>query len=113
MRIGILTGGGDVPGLNPCIKSVVRRAYEKGWTVLGFRRGWAGPLHVDPDAPGTAKPRWLEELTPDVVRTIDRAVQPTAKQQCCRSGADIAADLPAHHPPRAPGPGLDPIRWTV
>ena len=73
MRIGILTGGGDVPGLNPCIKSVVRRAYEKGWTVLGFRRGWAGPLHVDPDRPAVAQPRWLEELTPEVVRTIDRA----------------------------------------
>ncbi len=73
MRIGILTGGGDVPGLNACIKSVVRRAYEKGWTVVGFRRGWAGPLHVDPDAAGGPQPRWLEELTPDVVRTIDRA----------------------------------------
>lgn len=71
MRIGILTGGGDVPGLNPCIKSVVRRAYERGWRVTGFRRGWAGPLHVDPDAP-EPQPRWVEELTPDVVRTIDR-----------------------------------------
>jgi len=73
LRIGILTGGGDVPGLNPCIKSVVRRAYEKGWRVTGFRRGWAGPLHVDPDRPGPPPPRWVEELTPDVVRVIDRA----------------------------------------
>lgn len=44
MRIGILTGGGDVPGLNPCIKAVVDRAVGEGHTVTGIRRGWAGLL---------------------------------------------------------------------
>ena len=39
-RIGILTGGGDVPGLNAVIKSVVYRATEAGYDVLGIRRGW-------------------------------------------------------------------------
>jgi len=71
MRIGILTGGGDVPGLNPCIKAVTRRAAELGWEVVGFRRGWAGPLHYDPANPEAAEAH-LMRLNPDAVRTIDR-----------------------------------------
>ncbi|MBO6904646.1 MAG: 6-phosphofructokinase, partial [Parvibaculum sp.] len=71
MRIGILTGGGDVPGLNPCIKAVTRRACEHGWEVVGFRRGWAGPLDFNPDEP-EASEQYLMRLTPAAVRTIDR-----------------------------------------
>ncbi len=71
MRIGILTGGGDVPGLNPCIKAVVRRAEELGWEVVGFRRGWAGPLNFNPDDP-QAREKWLMPLSNAAVRTIDR-----------------------------------------
>jgi len=51
MRIATLTGGGDVPGLNPCIKAIANGAEELGWETLGFRRGWSGPLRVDPDDP--------------------------------------------------------------
>ena len=40
--IGILTGGGDVPGLNPAIRAVTRRAIQEGYRVIGIRRGWAG-----------------------------------------------------------------------
>jgi 6-phosphofructokinase 1 len=71
MRIGILTGGGDVPGLNPCIKAVVTRAEENGWEVVGIRRGWAGLLHYDPDDTTQAE-AWIEPLTRRSVRTIDR-----------------------------------------
>ena len=46
-RIGILTGGGDVPGLNSVIKSVVYRGSEIGCEVIGIRRGWEGLTHVD------------------------------------------------------------------
>ena len=46
-RIGILTGGGDVPGLNSVIKSVVYRGAEIGCEVIGIRRGWEGLTHVD------------------------------------------------------------------
>ena len=53
MKIGILTGGGDVPGLNPCIKAVVGRAVEEGHDVVGIRRGWGGLLYIDRDAPET------------------------------------------------------------
>jgi 6-phosphofructokinase 1 len=49
-RIGILTGGGDVPGLNSVIKSVVYRSTELGFEVLGIRRGWEGLTHLRPGA---------------------------------------------------------------
>jgi 6-phosphofructokinase 1 len=71
MRIGILTGGGDVPGLNPCIKAVVNRVAAEGHEVLGIRRGWAPFLRYNPDEPETAS-EWFEELNPARVRTIDR-----------------------------------------
>lgn len=71
MRIAMLTGGGDVPGLNPCIKAVVTGAARRNWEVLGFRCGWAGPLNYDPDNE-SEQPRWLEPLTLQKVRTIDR-----------------------------------------
>ncbi|MCA9870498.1 MAG: 6-phosphofructokinase, partial [Anaerolineae bacterium] len=69
--LAVLTGGGDVPGLNPCIKQVVNRAQEHGWRVIGFRRGWAGPLNFNPDTPAE-NDRWVVELDDQVVRTIDR-----------------------------------------
>lgn len=71
MRIGILTGGGDVPGLNPCIKAVTWRAGERGWEVVGFRRGWQGPLHYNPDDPEGSEQQ-LMRLDHESVRTIDR-----------------------------------------
>ena len=71
MRIGILTGGGDVPGLNPCIKAVVNRAVEAGIEVVGIRRGWGGLLNFNVDDPENAK-EWVEPLGMAEVRTIDR-----------------------------------------
>ncbi|NMC17290.1 MAG: 6-phosphofructokinase, partial [Chloroflexi bacterium] len=47
--IGILTGGGDVPGLNPAIKSFVMSAFDLGYKVVGIRRGWGGLLNYDLD----------------------------------------------------------------
>src|SRR5512145_511969 len=44
--IGILTGGGDVPGLNPAIRAVTVRALREGYEVIGFRRGWAGLIDI-------------------------------------------------------------------
>jgi len=71
MRIGILTGGGDVPGLNPCIKAVVNRAEDAGMEVAGIRRGWGGLLNLNPDDPASVK-EWIEPLNKSNVRTIDR-----------------------------------------
>lgn len=70
--LGILTGGGDVPGLNPCIKAVVDRAVDDGYEVLGFRRGWAGPLNINPEDPSEDW-RWVMRLNKAVVRKIDRS----------------------------------------
>jgi len=71
VRFGILTGGGDVPGLNPCIKEVVLRAVAAGHEVLGIRRGWAGLLNYDLEVGGD-QPDWVLPLTRATVRTIDR-----------------------------------------
>jgi 6-phosphofructokinase len=71
MRIGILTGGGDVPGLNPCIKAVVDRAVDEGHEVVGVRRGWGGLLHLNPEDPTTYEESYLK-LDKNRVRTIDR-----------------------------------------
>ncbi len=72
MRIGILTGGGDVPGLNACIKSVVMRAHEQGHEVVGIRRGWGGLLTANPDDPDTMARNFMP-LDPARVRTVDRS----------------------------------------
>ena len=70
-RIGILTGGGDVPGLNAAIKSVVIRAQDHDVEIIGLRRGWWSVVGINPDDPHT-----IQELTDPLnkknVRTIDR-----------------------------------------
>ena len=72
MRIGILTGGGDVPGLNAAIKAAVVRATDKGHEVVGLRRGWAGLLNVDPDHPESIS-EYIQPMDTNWVRTIDRS----------------------------------------
>jgi ATP-dependent phosphofructokinase / diphosphate-dependent phosphofructokinase len=61
-RIGVLTGGGDVPGLNSVIKSITYRSSELDLEVVGIRRGWEGLTHVQPGP----------ELDPEYVRPLDR-----------------------------------------
>ena len=46
-KIGILTGGGDCPGLNPVIRAVVRKAFNEGYEVVGIKNGWKGLLEKD------------------------------------------------------------------
>jgi 6-phosphofructokinase 1 len=70
--IAILTGGGDVPGLNACIKTLVYRGTGEGLRVLGLRRGWAGILNYNHDNP-KASGDSFQELRPPEVRTIDRS----------------------------------------
>jgi 6-phosphofructokinase 1 len=71
MRIGILTGGGDVPGLNPCIKAAVYRAVDAGLEVVGIRRGWAGLLHYNIDEDDNSE--WVVVLDKQNTRTVDRS----------------------------------------
>ena len=72
MKIGILTGGGDVPGLNASIKAGVNRAASQGHQMVGIRRGWAGLLAIDPEDPVTIAENTVA-LEPSGVRTIDRS----------------------------------------
>lgn len=70
--IAILTGGGDVPGLNPCIKTLVYRGTSEGLRVLGLRRGWAGILNYNHNDPKSSS-HSFQELHRGEVRTIDRS----------------------------------------
>jgi len=70
LRIGVLTGGGDVPGLNPCIRSITLSALQRGWEVVGLKRGWQGILEVDSDDPQSVA-RCTMPLDRDSVRGID------------------------------------------
>jgi 6-phosphofructokinase 1 len=68
--IGILTGGGDVPGLNPAIRALTVRALREGYRVLGIRRGWAGLIDINRDEkPG---PELVMDLTEEVVNKVGR-----------------------------------------
>jgi 6-phosphofructokinase len=71
MKVAVLTGGGDVPGLNACIKAATLRAIDDGHEVVGIRRGWAGLLETDPDDPTTIGSN-TTPLDQVAVRTIDR-----------------------------------------
>jgi 6-phosphofructokinase 1 len=70
-RIGILTGGGDVPGLNSVIKMVVYRGDEMQCEVIGIRRGWEGLTHVNLQDPAS-RARYIQPLNRENTRTIDR-----------------------------------------
>ncbi|HPF71487.1 MAG TPA: 6-phosphofructokinase, partial [Candidatus Krumholzibacteria bacterium] len=69
-RIAILTGGGDVPGLNSVIKQVVYRAKREGIEVYGFRRGWGGLAAYRIDADPNQNAQHVIPLHWNVVRTI-------------------------------------------
>lgn len=70
-RVGILTGGGDVPGLNMCLKSLVYRLIELGYEPIGVRKGWDGLIQYHPTDPTTYSDHFIE-LTKNMVRPIDR-----------------------------------------
>jgi hypothetical protein len=70
-RIGILTGGGDVPGLNTVIKSVTYRGSEDDIEVVGLRRGWEALTHLNLEDPDS-RSHYLIPLNRENTRTIDR-----------------------------------------
>jgi len=69
--IGILTGGGDVPGLNPAIRGVTIRALREGYRVIGFRRGWAGLIDIIRDTKADNSNN-LIDLTEEIVNKAGR-----------------------------------------
>ena len=69
--IGILTGGGDVPGLNPAIRAVTIRALHEGYEVIGIRRGWAGLVELERDSKTDHSEHYLK-LTEEIVNRAGR-----------------------------------------
>ncbi|MEN8041870.1 MAG: 6-phosphofructokinase [Actinomycetota bacterium] len=104
MRIGILTGGGDVPGLNPCIKAVVNRVAEQGHEVVGFRRGWGGLLNTNPDDPDSVAENTIK-LDPATVRTVDRTGGTFLHTSRTHPGKVRSTEIPDFLADRAVGDG--------
>ncbi len=95
MRIGILTGGGDVPGLNACIRSVVLSADDLGWEVVGLRRGWEGVMAIDPGDAVSVEAHSLK-LSREGVRGIDREGGTILHTSRCDPRTAKAGDRTSH-----------------
>jgi 6-phosphofructokinase len=104
MRVGVLTGGGDVPGLNACIKAVVNRVVGEGHHAVGIRRGWAGLLECNPESPKSVKACTMV-LDPRVVRTIDRSGGTVLHSSRTNPARVKAGEVPAALASQAVGDG--------
>ena|SRR5579863_2798662 len=105
--LGILTGGGDVPGLNAAIKAVVYRAEHMGIRVIGLRLGWEGITYLDrsrgydhllfrSDDPATWATSYLMPLTRLNTRTIDRMGGTILQSSRTNPARMRVGDLPSH-----------------
>jgi 6-phosphofructokinase 1 len=92
--IGILTGGGDVPGLNPAIRAVTVRALREGYRVLGIRRGWAGLIDLDRDDKGPYE--LVMDLTEEVVNKVGRTGGTFLHTSRTRPSHVPATSVPSH-----------------
>jgi 6-phosphofructokinase 1 len=109
MRIAVLTGGGDVPGLNPAIKAIVNRAIDNGYDVLGIRRGWLGLVQFNPDDGGNQ--RWVVPLDKESVRRVDRTGGTFLHTSRTNPGSVKSVDIPEFL--REPGKTYDkPVDLT-
>lgn len=95
-KIAILTGGGDVPGLNNAMKQVVYRAHKAGIEVVGFRRGWGGLVNYRIDGDPEWNDRWMTPLEGIHVRTIDRTGGTFLHTSRTNPGRIREHDLPGH-----------------
>jgi len=93
-RIGVLTGGGDVPGLNPCIKTIVYRAIDEGYEVVGIRKGWEGLLYCNPED-SQSMAEYIVPLDKQRVRTIDRTGGTFLHTSRTNPGKVRASEVPA------------------
>jgi 6-phosphofructokinase len=93
-RIGVLTGGGDVPGLNPCIKTLAYGAIDEGYEVVGVRRGWGGLLNCNPDDAASIA-RYIVPLDKQRVRTVDRTGGTFLHTSRTNPGKVPASEIPA------------------
>jgi len=94
--IGILTGGGDVPGLNPAIRGVTRRALQQGYQVIGLRRGWAGIVEMvrEKDYDNSDN---FQILTKEVVERAGRTGGTFLHSSRTNPSRIAKGSVPAHH----------------
>jgi 6-phosphofructokinase 1 len=94
-KIGILTGGGDVPGLNPAIRAITIRAIREGYEVIGIRRGWAGMIEMkrDKDYPNGAH---FHVLTEEIVNKTGRTGGTFLHTSRTRPSHILKVDVPDH-----------------
>ena len=95
MRVGILTGGGDVPGLNAAIKAFVWRMLDENVEVVGLRRGWASLLNILPD-PGADNSAWMVALNRTNTRAIDRTGGTVLHTSRINPAISRPGDIPPH-----------------
>jgi 6-phosphofructokinase 1 len=93
--IGILTGGGDVPGLNPAIRAVTIAARREGYEVIGIRRGWSGLVEMVPD-PQVDNSAHVQLLTPEVVNRAGRTGGTFLHTSRTRPSNMRKGEVPAH-----------------
>ncbi|HEX4931959.1 MAG TPA: 6-phosphofructokinase, partial [Gemmatimonadaceae bacterium] len=93
--IGILTGGGDVPGVNAAIKAFVWRMLDEPCEIIGLRRGWASLLNIIPD-PGADNAAWILPLTRMLTRAIDRSGGTILHTSRINPSISKAEHIPAH-----------------
>jgi len=105
-RVGVLTGGGDVPGLNVAIRTLTRCLADDGMEVVGLRRGWAALLALGAGSTA-AREDWVVPLTPANTRTIDRTGGTVLHSSRTNPMAVKPGDVPQHVRPAAPEPGAD------
>ena len=95
MRIGILTGGGDVPGLNPAIRAVTIRALREGHEVIGIRRGWAGLTDIVRDDKADNSDNYMM-LTEPIVNKVGRTGGTFLHTSRTNPGRMTEQDIPQH-----------------
>src|SRR6266516_1807739 len=116
--LGVLTGGGDVPGLNAAIKALVYRAEPLGIRVTGLRAGWEGITYLDrtrnrddlifqAEKPDSWQGSYLMPLTRLNTRTIDRQGGTILQSTRTNPARTRVADLPAHLASRGAGHSPD------
>lgn len=93
--IGILTGGGDVPGLNPAIRAVTIRALREGYRVIGLRRGWAGIMELVKDESYDNSNNY-QVLTEDIVNKAGRTGGTFLHSSRTRPSHVKKSDVPEH-----------------
>ncbi len=93
--IAILTGGGDVPGLNPAIRAITIGALREGYQVIGIRRGWAGAIELIPDQKADNSENY-QILTKEIVNAVGRSGGTFLRTSRARPSHVAQADVPDH-----------------